>query len=62
MPMKKRVTKRRLAKINITVTDKDYDLHPNGSGIFLNDEVAEAFGRYALIAYSDIGDLLKEHI
>jgi len=62
LPVKKRVTKRRLAKINVTVTDKDYDLHPDGSGIFLNDEVAEAFGRYALIAYSDIADLLKEHI
>ena len=62
MPIKKRVTKRLLAKINITVTDKDYELHPNGSGIFLNDEVAEAFGRYALIAYSDIVDLLKERI
>ena len=27
-----------------------------------DDEVAEAFGRYALIAYADIGELLKNHI
>lgn len=62
MPVKKRISKRRLSKTNITVTESDYDLHPDGFGVFLNDEVAEAFGRYALIGYADIDELLKDYI
>ena len=58
MPIKKRISKSKL-KPNITVKRIDYKLKKDGGGFFLTDDVAEAFGRHALITYCDLKELLE---
>lgn len=58
MPVKKRTSKTH-AKPKVIVRSSDYELKKDGGGIFLNDEIAEAFGRYPLIMYSDLKEVLE---
>ena len=58
MPVKKRTSKTN-AKQNVIVKSSDYELKKDGGGIFLNDEIAEAFGRHALIMYGDLKEVLE---
>ena len=61
MPVKKRTSKTN-AKPNVIVKSSDYELKADGAGIFLNDEIAEAFGRHALIMYGDLKEVLTGYI
>ena len=61
MPVKKRTSKTK-AKPNVIVKSCDYELKTDGGGIFLNDEIAEAFGRHALIMYGDLKEVLTGYI
>lgn len=61
MPVKKRFSKSK-TRPDISVAQSDYELAGDGGGIFLNEEVAQAFGRNALIMYNDIEALLEGYI
>ena len=58
MPVKRRVEKRRSLK-HTDVKPEHVCLDENGNGHFLDDEIAEAFGCFALINYPDLGETLR---